>query len=76
MFNFLRVGELKKSPLEGGSSKAAGDVLFAALRRRAINPLPPNPLLVEGLACPTTFLLDTGGSEMVDCPRESLRARV
>jgi len=36
MFNFPRVGELKKSPFEGGSSKAAGDVLFAALHRRAI----------------------------------------
>jgi len=30
IFNFSLVEKLKKSPLEGGSSKAAGDVLFAA----------------------------------------------
>ncbi len=34
------------------------------------------PLLGKGLACPTFFLLDTGGGEIVDCLRESLRARV
>lgn len=30
----------------------------------------------RSLSWATSFLLDTGGSEIVDCPRESVRARV
>jgi len=47
---------------------------FGGLRHHLLDGAATPPL--QGLACPTFFLLDTGGGEIVDCLRESLRARV
>ena len=55
IFTFSRVGELKKSPLEGGSSNAAGDVLFAAIHRRAL-PLTSSPSPALGRGEPLNLL--------------------